>query len=253
MPIIGRCMDASPGIAREEYERRRTAFELAVWVNEKFRMLETSDQFERNYFERIGENVKPFIEEVIPVSRLALHLAIPGKDVFVRCFSDNRPYDAELELGSDGETRFRVEVTTTEESPDSTMRRQALSRNGIVSLTGTLRREGRSVSDEPRAVDVAEETDRQIQLALSRLQRKAERARYGNDTAILVYLTDCWVWPLHDLRAELMRRADHYVETAQPNIYAAYFCYFLDHSIDGISVRRPGQVQRTDQRGADRW
>jgi hypothetical protein len=155
-------MDLPVGIPREEYESRRTAFELSAWVNEKFRALETSKDFERRYFERIGENIKPFIEEAIPVSRLGLYLATPGKEVFVRCFTDNRSYDAEIELNDGGENGFRVEVTTTDEPPASAMRRQALSRKGIVSLAGVMRREGRSVSDEPRMIDVAEETERQI-------------------------------------------------------------------------------------------
>lgn len=232
-------MDASIGIPREEYERRRNAFELSAWVNEKFRALETSDNFERQYFERIGENIKSFIEEAIPVSRLGLHLSTPGKEVFVRCFSDNRPYDAEIELDHSGRNRFRVEVTTTDEPPASTIRRQALSRNGMVSLTGLMWREGRSVSDEPQMIDVAEEEERQVQLALSRLKRKVESDRYDSSTAILVYLTDCWVWPLHDLRANLMRQTDHYLRTAEPNIHAVYFCYMQNHCVDGMSAQRP--------------
>ena len=234
-------MDVSIGIPREEYERRRNAFELSAWVNEKFRALETSDDFERQYFERIGENIKPFIEEAIPVSRLGLHLSTPGRDVFVRCFSDNRPYDAEIEMDHGKQRRFRVEVTTTDEPPASTIRPQALSRNGIVSLTGTMRREGRSVSHEPRMIDVAEETERQVQLALSRLKRKVESGRYDSSTAILVYLTDCWVWPLHDLRATLMRQADQYLTTAEPDIRAVYFCYMQNYCVDGMSAQRPRQ------------
>jgi len=119
---------------REKERQNLENPQLSAWVNEKFRALETSDDFERQYFERIGENIKPFIEEAIPVSRLGLHLSTPGRDVFVRCFSDNRPYDAEIEMDHGKQRRFRVEVTTTDEPPASTIRRQALSRNGIVSL-----------------------------------------------------------------------------------------------------------------------
>jgi len=232
-------MDALIGISTEEYERRRNAFELSAWVNEKFRALETSDHFERQYFERIGENIKRLIEEAIPVSRLGLYLATPGKDVFVQCFSDNRPYDAEIEVDRGGQERFRVEVTTTDEPPASTLRRQALSRKGIVSLTGSIRRAGGSVSDEPQMIDVAEEEERQVRLALTRLKSKAESGRYDNNTAILVYLTDCWVWPLHGLRANLMRQTDHYLTTVEPDIHAVYFCYMQNHCVDGMSARRP--------------
>lgn len=232
-------MDVSIGIPNEEYECRRTAFELAAWVNEKFRALETSTDFERQYFERVGKNIKPFIEEAIPVSRLGLHLARPGTEVFVRCFSDNRPYDAKIEVDSTGNELFRVEVTTTDEPPASTMRRQALARNGVVSLTGTMRRDGRSVSDEPQMVDVTEETERQVEVALSRLKRKVESDRYNGNTAILVHLTDCWIWPLHDLRAKLMRRTDDYLRTAKPDILAVYFCYSQNYSVDGVSARWP--------------
>ena len=232
-------MDVSIGISTEDYERRRNVFELSAWVNEKFRALETSDHFERQYFERIGENVKRFIEEAIPVSRLGLHLSTPGREVFVRCFSDNRPYDAEIEVDRGRKKRFHVEVTTTDDPPASTLRRQALSRNGIVSLMGAIRREGRSVSDEPQMIDVAEEQERQVQLALSRLKTKVESGRYDNDTAILVYLTDCWVWPLHDLRASLMRETDRYLTTVEPDIYAVYFCYMQNYCVDGISAQRP--------------
>jgi hypothetical protein len=207
------------------YEQLRSAFELSAWVDETFRRLKSGDDFERQYFERIGENVKPFIEEMIPVSRLGLYLSTPGKEVFVQCFTDNRAYDAEIQLGVDDRAGLRIEVTTTDEPPQSAMRRQALSRNGNVSLTGTMWRDGRTVSDEPVMIEVAEEEQRQIELALSRLQRKVDSGRYDSDTAILVYLTDCWVWPLYALRADLMRRTDQYLQTVQPPIHSVYFCY----------------------------
>ncbi len=86
------------GIQRAEYEKRRSAFELCQWVNSKLREIENGGDFDRLYFERVGKNVKRFVEEAIPLSRLGLYLSTPGSEVHVTCLADNRAYEGVIEI-----------------------------------------------------------------------------------------------------------------------------------------------------------
>ena len=227
------------GIPNDEYEARRTAFDLARWIDDKFREMEAGGHFSRQYFERVGHNVKRLVEEALPVSRLGLYLATPGADVHATCFADNRPYDALVEVGGVSRPHaFRVEVTTTETGDASTLRRQALARDGHVALYGPVRRSGRTIVAEPEMVDAAEEEERLICVALERLHEKAASGRYGSDTAVLVYLTDAWFIDL-TFRAELARRTEAYLLADRPPIAAVYYCYAANLSVD--HVRRPSR------------
>lgn len=226
------------GIPRAEYEERRSAFELCRWVNSKLRELEDGGDFDRQYFERVGTNVKRFVEEAIPLSRLGLYLSTPGSEVHITCFADNRAYDGLVEITGFGARSVRVEVTTTDTPPWSTMRRQALSRDGHVVLTGPIRREGRAILAEGAMVDVAEEEERCIEVALERLHEKAGSGKYGDDTAVLVYFTDCWLARLTDIRAELLRRTEEYLRREPPSVRAVYYVYSSNYCVDHVSVRR---------------
>jgi hypothetical protein len=226
------------GIERAEYEERRSAFELCQWVNSKLRELEDGGDFDRQYFERIGKNVKRFVEEAIPLSRLGLYLSTPRSDVHVTCFADNRAYDGVIEITGFGARSFRVEVTTTDTPRLSELRRQALSRDGHVVLTGPIRREGRTILPEGAMVDVADEEERCIGVALERLRDKAASGRYGDDTVVLVYLTDCWLASLTELRAELLRRTEEYLRRERPPVHTVYYCYSSNYCVDHVAVRR---------------
>jgi hypothetical protein len=218
-----------------DYEQRRHASDLAAWVNAKFRDLEAGGRLEEQYFERLGRNVKRLVEEAVPLSRLGLYLWTPGNEPYLSCLPLNQSVDAIVEVQGFAARLFKVEVTTLETN-ETTMRRQALAREGTVSLTGPVRREGRSIIADPRMIDVAEQQEIVTDRAFARLLDKAESGRYDKETAILVYLSEFWPLPPEG-RLGLLRRTRRYLEIESQVISNVYYCYWPDYSIDAVEVR----------------
>lgn len=217
------------GIDRDEYEQRRDAFELCRWVNAQFRAMQGTGRFDEIYFERKGFNVPRFVAEAVPVSRLALLLATPGSEVHVTCFADSRNYDAHIEISGWAPRSFKVEVTTTEPD-DVVLRRQALSRAGHVMLAGPIRREGRTVIEDPEMVNVRDEEQRRTGLMLERLRSKIESGRYDGDTAFLVYSTDLFRIGV-EARAELVGDVARYVTQAGVPTAGVYLAFQTDYTV----------------------
>jgi hypothetical protein len=220
-------------IPASEYEQRRSIFQLCDWINSKLRDLEECNDFEERYFERRGQNIKKLLEEAIPVARLGLYFWRPWRDISVICLADNQPHDAEVTLQDphkEAET-IKVEVTSTE-TDETTMRRQALSREGFAFMTGPVRREGRRIVSEPTMVDLNKECERLLECAFARFQTKAERED-DPQTAILVYVN-----PFRSLsfwyRAQLLERTRTYLRTQRPVLYGVYYCYQPDQGVDGL-------------------
>jgi hypothetical protein len=155
-------------IPTDEYTRHRHVAEYCRWINEKLEAIKAGGQFDEQYFERIGRNVKKLIEEAIPISRLGLFLWTPGSDVYITCYADNRDCDAEVEIKGFDVRSFKVEVTTTE-TEESTLRRQALSREGTVPLVGRIRKQKRTIIPEYEMIDVDEQSEKYVSLTMERL------------------------------------------------------------------------------------
>jgi hypothetical protein len=222
-------------ISRDEFEERRDAFALCAWINAKLRALRESGQFDQTYFDERKGTIKYLIEEAIPISRLGLYLSRPESQVHIRCFADGRAYDAQVEVTGFTTQSFKVEVTTSE-TEGSAMRRQALARDGVVHLTGQVRREGRRIVSDGEMVDVAEEESRIIQLLLERLRVKVTSDRYDAETAFLVYASEFFPVGL-DARAQLARNTKQYLLTRGSHVPAVYYCFWPDYSI--VHVQPP--------------
>ncbi len=218
-----------------EYEQKRHVFELCKWINEKLAEMDTFPDFDTIYFERKGENVKKLIEEAMPLACLGLYFFRPADDVYLKCLTGNQRYDAELSVTGWHKFEIKVEVTTIE-TDESTMRRQALSRHGIVSMTGSIKREGRKIISEPEMVDTHLENERWINSAFERFLKKIERV-YDKDTAILVSFGSFRHIPL-SYRAELIERTEKYFLKENPQIYGVYYCYGDDFVVDGVKFER---------------
>jgi hypothetical protein len=219
-------------IPTAEYTQRRHVAELCRWINQKFEALRAGGRFDEQYFERTGLNVKKLIEEAVPLSRLGLYLWMPGCDVYITCYADNRNYDAAVEVEGWNPRSFRVEVTTTE-TEQSTLRRQAWSRDGFSTLAGPIRREGRTIVPEFEMIEVSEESDKYVALTFERLQAKAKSGRYDSNTAILVHLADFWPLPPEG-RAQLIRQTTEYLQNERPQLPAVYYCYLASYSVDAV-------------------
>ena len=228
-------------ITKIEYEQRRHIFDFCAWINEKMVELENEPNFDEIYFERKNPFVKKLIEESVPISYFGLYLFKTRKDIFVTCKSGNQNYDGLIEIGGFHQNEeIKVEVCVTEDD-ESTMRRQALSRKGIVHFTGTVRRNKREIITEPEMVDIEIESKKIIDLAFARFESKVNHG-YDSQTAILVYITA--YRPLgHRHRVELLERAKQYLLSRQPSIYGVYFCYLADLGIDGLRNKLSELVQ----------
>ncbi len=187
-------MSSFVDIADSDYQQRRHASELAAWVNTKFREIEAGGRLEEQYFERRGLNVKRLLEEAVPLSRLGLHLWTPGNEPYLTMLPAARNVDGEVEVQGFSARSFKVEVTPIE-TDESTMRRQALAREGTVQLLGPIRKRGRTIIAEPEMVDVAEQMARVTELTMERLREKVESRAYDDTTAMLVYLSEFWPLP----------------------------------------------------------
>ena len=228
-------------ITKTEYEQRRHIFDFCTWINEKMLELEKEPNFDEIYFERKNPFVKKLIEEAVPISYFGLYLFKTRKDIFVTCKSGNQSYDGLIEIGGfHREEEIKVEVCVTEDE-ESTMRRQALSRNGMVHFTGNIRRNKREIITEPEMVDIEIESQRIIDLAFARFESKVNHG-YDAQTAILVYVTA--YRPLgHRHRVALLDRTKEYLLKNQPPIYGVYFCYSADLGIDGLRNRLSELIQ----------
>jgi len=220
-------------ISDEEYQQLRTSFDLCSWINDKLHELEKENDFEELYFERRGKNIKQLLEEAIPVSHLGLFFHRPWTTINVTCFSDNRDHDAVIEIRDpQGHiARVKIEVTTTEDAY-STMRRQALSRYGHVSLTGLIRREGRTFITEPEMVDIKDTLNEIYNITMTRLRRKLANI-YDDTTAILVYVQSYTTLSAR-FKCGLVEAARELLIAKNPALYGIYFTYSLGYGVDGI-------------------
>jgi hypothetical protein len=219
-------------ISASEYEQSRSSFELCNWINSKLRDLEQADNFEEDYFERRGQNIKKLLEEAIPTSRLGLYFWRPWREITVTCLARDEPHDSEVTLRDPHETKtLKIEVTSTE-TDETTMRRQALSRQGFVYMTGSVRREGWQIMSEATMVDIDKECTRLLECAFARFQMKAERED-DPQTAVLVYINSFRSLPFW-YRAQLLERTRAYLRTKRPKLYGVYYCNQADQGIDGL-------------------
>jgi len=220
-------------IPDSEYEERRTIFELCKWINSKLRALEPLPDFEKLYFERSEKNIKKLLEEAVPIAKLGLYFWGPWLDISVRCLAGNGAYDAELIFKSE---TIRIEVTCTE-TDETTMRRQALARDGVTYLMSPVRRERQQIISEPAPMpNLYEVWTHLVECAFERFQRKAE-IEDDPQTAILVYVSSLQFLPLQ-YRMKLMEQTRMYLQTHNSTLYGVYYCYDQNQGVDGLRNTR---------------
>lgn len=219
-------------IPNSEYEKARSVFELCQWVNSKLYDLEKRPAFYELYFERRGQNVKKLLEEAIPVAHLGLHFWRPWRDVSVTCLAGDQPHDAEVVLQDPRKSEMiRIEVTSTQ-TDETTMRRQALSREGLVWVHGPVRRQDRHLVSEPEMENLNEKCSQLVELAFGRFRTKAEQED-DPQTIFLVYVDSFLSLPFW-YRTQLLEKTRSYLIKQRPTLYGAYYCYERDRGVDGL-------------------
>lgn len=230
-------------IPRSAYEKPRHILEFCAWIDAQLALFEKENDFEAHYFERQGENVKKFIEEAIPVSRLGLHLYHERQPIYVQCLTGNQRLDASLDIHTYRTVRhIKVEVTTTETSA-STKRRQALARDGFAELTGRVWRTERKIHFEGEMVNVEDAAEQALQLGFDRMRAKVERTDqdgtpyYDAETAILVHV-DFFRNFSSRHRAQIIEQTRQYLRSQERFIYGVFYCYTWNQGVDELRNQR---------------
>ena len=221
-------------ISAKEFSKRRYIFELCDWIKEKFSEMQELDDFDEIYFERKDKYIKKLIEEALPMSRLGLYFSTPFNTVYVTCHGDNKFPDARIEIDDIHRSRsLNVEVTTTE-TDDSSMKRQALAREGSVVMTGKAKRDKREIIVESEFVEVQVEEQKAIDLMFNRLLKKITKPNFDKKTAILVCHTQFRSVRLSK-RNELVQKTQKYLQAEKLNIYV-FYCFLGQNVIDEASI-----------------
>lgn len=226
------------GIDTVQYEQTRHVFEMCQWINEVMLSMQAHDDFDTIFHERKGDNVKKFIEEAIPISRLGLYFSSVGNDVQISCLTGSQNYDATLKSTGNNNFDIRIEVTTCE-THDSTERRQALARNGFAYTSGTVHKEGRNITLQPEFVNLHDQEEEWANIAFDRVLAKLEKP-YTSDTAILVNIDKYRSLSLEN-RAQLIRRTHHRLLTIDKEVFGVY--YLHAHPLHGVVI---DGVKRSD-------
>jgi hypothetical protein len=196
--------------------------------------MEVLPDFEEQYFERKGVIVKKLLEEAIPIAHIGLHLFRFFEEPFVTCFAEGHPVDGVLEFAGHRPRELKLEITTTE-TDETVLRRQALSRDGTVFMTGPIRREGRKIISTPKMIDPSVAEDRLVDLAFDRFERKAQSGRYSTDTAIVVTII-MQNAPSMRRRGLLLERTRQWLRSHPEKVFGGYYCYLRSGIIDSAQA-----------------
>lgn len=224
-------------IETAEYETERSVFDMWRWINGHLDAMERAGIPVGNYLMRRGENIKKLVEEAIPVASLGLSLFGPGNEVYVRCLAGNQPYDASLRVTGYSRMEIKVEVTTNQDE-ESVLARQLLSRQGFTHRPVKYEdKEGGKIAP-PEMVDMDEEWERWIDLALERAMTKVRTGSYGPDTAILVLIDTYGRLPLRS-RADLVCKTRDRLEAEKNKVYGVYYFHSINRvrAIDEVRMR----------------
>lgn len=125
-------------------------------------------------------------EELLPISRLALHLKQPGLEVEVEAFENNGEADGHIQITGFREQEFNVQVTYDFTYKES-LRNELLVSKGVAPGAGDIHRDKKT--KEVIAIMAATDTDEHIgrvsQSVMFLFQKKIEK-RYSRNTTLII-------------------------------------------------------------------
>ena len=153
------------------------------FANEIDRQIEALSSID--YGQRIGRS-KVLQEELLPISRLALHLKQPGLEVEVEAFEDNGEADGHIQITGFREQEFNVQVTcdfTYEES----LRNELLVSKGYAPGAGNIHRDKKSkdILTTMVAIDTDEHIGRISESVMKLFQKKVAKP-YSKGTVLVI-------------------------------------------------------------------
>jgi hypothetical protein len=157
-----------------------TAYPFASEVDRQIESLSKADYLMRR------DRGKVLVEELLPISRLALHLKQPGLEVEVEAFENDGEADGHIRVTGFREQEFNVQVTcafTYEES----MRRELLVTKGSTPGAGDIYRDRKTkqIVATMAATDTDEHISR-VSRSVVELYKKKAAKTYSKDTALII-------------------------------------------------------------------
>ena len=156
------------------------AFDFARDVDLEIEQLPAEERFTRR---GRGKHLR---EELLPLSRLALHFKLPGLHVEVEAFEDEGKRDGRITLSGFLTDSFEVEVTCTH-SREKALREELLHQKGVVPGWGPIWREkgtGRVIA-KMTATDESEQIEAVAKEVVNRFLAKAEK-NYPKQMVLLI-------------------------------------------------------------------
>lgn len=159
---------------------KASAYCFANQIDRKIEALPSIEYFQR------PRRCKVLLEELLPISRLALHLKQPGLEVEVEAFENDGEPDGHIQITGFREQEFNVQVTcdfTYEES----LRNELIASKGFSPGAGDIHRDKKSkdIITTASIIDTDEHIGRVSESVMKLYQEKAKKS-YRKNTALVI-------------------------------------------------------------------
>ncbi len=183
-------------LTKEDIERPRSPDEFVIWVDKKYKELE-SPAMRESIRSRSGL-IKKFVEEILPL-KLFVKKEFQGRsDIQVLPKLDKQNFDAEI---VDVCHTLRVEITYAKDGYDESLRFEVLPKERFVSFYASIARVSGRRGSPDSSIEIGQDTmvcrDRTVKEYLNLLQKRiAKKANrcYGPNCILLVAVDDSVVF-----------------------------------------------------------
>jgi len=160
---------------------KNSAYAFAAEVDLSIAKL-TNEEFHR----KIGWS-KRLLEELFPLSRLALFLKLPGLEVEVEAFENSGRPDGHIRITGFRQQEFEVQITYVGYEYEDALRNELLVSQGLAPGAGDIRRgkKGGNIVATMAGVDHDEHIGRMSASVMNQFRKKALK-RYAQGTVLLV-------------------------------------------------------------------
>lgn len=170
------------------------------------------------YLRRLGR-AKQLVEELYPLSRLAIHFKQPGLEVEVEGFEDDGRSDGSIAIRGFREREIEVQITYAGFSYDEALRAELLVSEGACPGAGEIQRERKSggITARMGGVDHGEHVTRIASAVVDRFRDKATKP-YDHGTVLLIAFHDVKLSGQRDWEQVLSAVKDEIRKTVAPFI-----------------------------------
>ncbi|MBN8579810.1 MAG: hypothetical protein J0L96_03995 [Anaerolineae bacterium] len=159
---------------------KNSAYLFAMEVDRQIEELSSADDL------RHLNRGKLLQEEILPISRLALHLKQPGLEIEVEAFENNGEADGHIRITGFREDEFNVQVTC-DFTHEEALRKELLVSKGYTPGAGDIHRDKKSgqIVATSAATDFDEHIFRVSQSVIKLFQKKVTKP-YNENTVLII-------------------------------------------------------------------